>query len=353
MLPIPSPVDAHQVPDAEGVTPGEYHRLMLTAAAKAGVVGFGADGTIEGCTEVVPAERLYTDPRLDKLVTFTPEEIERCAASLRARGQVNEIHVLKVPNPHSDFPSRPEDLLIVDLDGMLLWRAAAQADLPDYRVRIHPFTGDYWRVILDAVGRKSRQFSLRQLTLGRLVKHALALHAQEHPEAEPLTITDVAPDIGYSSSYLSRCVDADNQPQPIIDLLETNQLTFEQVKNEILSIDDEAERIRVAQQIAAGERSTLAKPKTSPGQRITLPQNPMHWDAGDIVVDQHDLLLAHVDWEETTTASYALGVLLRDVKAVLAKLKIDYPAPFIRHLQTAIAAKEAQQLITEAASAYQ
>jgi hypothetical protein len=370
MTPIPQTTEMIPFTAPPVVVPEKqsgYIDAMIEAARLAQKPGWGADGTIKGIGdgEEVRSQRLWIDPNFP--IAFTQADLDQMRRALLTSGQQNVIHVVKLPNPEALASSHDgtteQDLLIADVDGALIFLAAAGTSLDSFRVAVKPYAGEYYQYLLGMADAKAQQYHLRRFEKGRLYLRSRAAYEAEqawrvqHGEP-PLKrfpgMRELSPRFGCASEQdLSACVQMAQFPDAIIALLNAGKITEDHMR-EMVALPPE-KRLEAAQQLAVASEET-GKPLLRPAARAALrlvSDTPKHTQVKWESVTQH-IPVASLWAAQATTADEELpvpviiGRLMHDMQYCLDALGDETPKAaqgFIKKARALLEEDAIRQLI--------
>lgn len=348
------------------VAPAEqsaYIQAMIEAAQIAQKIGWGADGTITGVVEEVRSQRLWLDPNFP--VLFSDDALQSAKRALLTTGQQSPIHVVKLENPAAQQRSHDgttdKDLLIVDIDGALVFMAAAGTSIDEFRVMVEPYDGSYYQLLLRMVSRKAQQHKLRRVEKGRCY-----LRAKDAYEAEqawrtqqgqsPLRrfpgLKELAPQFDcVSEADMSLCVAIADFDEETLQLADGKKLTDDQLR-ELVSVPAD-KRLALARQLAY-QQELIGKtlPREEVRQQIKLvagkpPKPAIRWESVTRPVVVSGFWTRNTAQEEVP-APVALGCLMHDVAYCLDATEKDLPKEaqgLVKKLRAILADPAMQDLI--------
>ncbi len=308
-----------------------YLSAMIEASKLANVPGFGAHGSIMGAWESVRSNQLWVDPNFP--IRFTEAEKAAARKSLvTARGtrkQQTPFHVLYMPNPKAKLPD--ENLLIIDIDGMLLFEATANSGIDEYYVIVEENQGAYFQVLTRMVAQKSQQHRLGRLEVGQMylrIQEARLLEQQAReakgmPSLPPLPAKDQqAAMFGMSESDFKICIMMAESPDEVIQLAIEGKLTEDQLREVASAIPDAQQRIDAARLIAEANTSA-GKPVSRSGVRETIKlakgeSSPVLWQESTQQIEI-DRLWGHAvpPTQQVIPAPVVIGRALHDIRFIL------------------------------------
>lgn len=262
----------HALPVTIPAQQDAYIHALIEAAHRAHKTGWGADGDITGFGEGenVRSQRLWIDP--DFPITFTEEDLTQARRTLLMGGQHAPFRVVKLPNPKAAARSfdgvSEQNLLIVDIDGVLLFTAAATTSIDQFRVRVEEYAGSYYMLLIRMLGMKAQQHVLRRVEIGRCylrIQHTYEVeqHYRKQHNEKPLplfpTFKELGAQIGINEVELKFCVTMADNPEELIRLAERKQLTEDQLREISGSLPDIQQRIDISLHIAQ-HNETQGKP---------------------------------------------------------------------------------------------
>ncbi len=344
-----------------------YIDAMIEAARLAQKPGWGADGIIRGIGngEEVRSQRLWIDPNFP--ITFAPADIDQMRRALLTGGQQNVIHVVKLPNPQaleaSHDGTTEQDLLIADVDGALIFLAAAGTSVDSFLVAVKPYAGEYYQYLLAMADAKAQQYRLRRFEKGRLyLRSRMAYETEQtwrvqHGEP-PLKrfpgMRELAPRFGCSSEQdLSACTQMAQFPDAIIALLNEGKITEDHMR-EMVALPPE-KRLEAAQQLAvAGE--AIGKPLLRPAARAALrlvsdaPKRPqVKWESVTQHIPMTSLWVTQAATiDEELPVPVVIGRLMHDMQLCLDALGDGTPKEaqgFVKKARALLDEEAIRQLI--------
>lgn len=352
----------------------DYVKAMITAAARAKKTGRGADGTIETIGELVPRTRMWVDKNFP--VKFSQEDIDTVRLAVLSTGkQENEIHVVKVENPAAKQRSHngitDQDLLIVDIDGALLFKATAGTNFDQYRVVIEVYSGGYFNLLLRMGNAKSQQYTMRRVDKGLLYLTAKATYETEivwrHEQGLGTierfpSMDEIAPRFGCSSkSDLSLCVtmaDTISSDADIALLADSGKISDDNLR-EIASAPATA-RLDIAQELAQVQSET-GKPASRDTARNVIKlrsdkpaRTPIPWNTVKTRVQVGSLWVAQApNAQAQVPVPTLIGQLLHDTEFCLDEAEQDLPKEaqsFVAKLRALLTSNDARELMAAAKS---
>ena len=127
-----------------------YIDAIIEAAHYAQKPGWGNDGTIKGMIEIVRSQRLWVDPNFP--VVFSNEDLLQAKRALISGGQQTPFRVVVIENPDAKARSHDgktdKNLLIVDIDGALIFQSAAGTSIDEFQVIVEQYDGSYYELML-------------------------------------------------------------------------------------------------------------------------------------------------------------------------------------------------------------
>lgn len=327
---------------------------IIEAFQEARITGFGGDGSVFNVVTTVRSHRLWISPHLP--VEYSAEELAAAKKSLVANDQRSPIHVLKIPDPTSRRPdgTTETDLMINDIDGALLFTAAATSADRDWLVIVDAFEGGYYKHIGNALSRKAQQHQMRPVEIGRAYLRMRDLYEAEeaylHARGGGLPKfpqqRDLAASLGMSESNFSRCIDLALQPEKIINMVQGEAITMDQMRD-LMSIPDVENRIAMAEQLADQNRqSHVVREDTRAAIRLVAPpkvKKSFDWRSVTAKIPLDDLLRPDPNLQEMDSA-LALALQLHNISIILEYIEVEKPGKVLSMLRKIVAEEEVQVL---------
>lgn len=365
----------------------ELYAAIHAAFEQARIPTFGGEGPVARVEVMVRSHRLWIDSALP--LSFPPADLAAARMTLSRGEQYGAIEVVQIPNPKGPpGPSGPteQDLLIVDVDGALLFTAALDQTDRDWRVVVVPWQG-YVAHLIAMQAKKAQQHRLTRLEAGRLYLYARrhyemqrAYNAKHHlpePEVFP-TLKTFGLRVGRREADMSLCVQMAEADPDLLDAVERGLVSEDQLR-ELASLTHAQQRAALGQLQQAtiigvdmGEQTLLpaAPPPVTPAEvpRATVrdiarqvktggradgpslpPPRGFGWAAPpDAQIDPLDLWVADAGMSiAPLPVQVVLGRLLHDVGVCLEHLPDTARGPVVHLLKKVISDAEVQQLIRD------
>lgn len=359
---IPFTVPALVVPDQQDA----LIEAMIEAAHRAKKTGWGADGDFNGVGdgEAILSHRFWVDPNFP--IIFSEDRLESARRALVAGGQQTPIRVVKLPNPdalkRSHDGTTDQDLLIVDIDGALIFKAAARTSIDQFRARIEVYEGAYYKLLLRMFNTKAQQYTLRRVEKGRGYQRAKAAFEAEQAwraqrKMQPLrhfpSYKEVAPQFGCASEAdMFLCAAMAGFDEEMLALAESGKLTEDQLR-ELAAPMDADKRLLLAGQLAQRQEVTgKPTPREDLRNQIRLaadkpPKPKVQWENVSHPVIVTGFWTRSTKQEEVP-ASVALGCLMHDVAFCLDETEERLPKEaqgLVKKLRAILAEPAMQDLI--------
>jgi hypothetical protein len=340
----------------------EYMEAMIEAAEYTKKTGWGKHGSIKKTIEGVRSQRLWIDPNFP--IVFSDEALSQARRSLLLSGQQNAIHVIELDNPEAKKRSHDgttdQNLLIVDIDGALIFQCAAETTIDEFDVEVEPYDGMYYKIMLRMTNMKTQQHKLRRVDKGRCYKRTRFAYDSEQAWRErtgqlPLpkfpSLKELAPQYDCKSeSELSLCISMSEFDDETIELAESGKLSEDQLR-ELASANSE-QRKAIAMQLAEKAEET-GKPATREETRQTVRlasgkiPKPVRWESMTRPVIVSGFWTRNTEQEEVP-APVALGCLMHDVGACLDATEEELPKEargLVKKIRSVLADPAMQELI--------
>ncbi len=329
-------------PEPPAITPTQsaYRTKLIDAAKLFDRTGWGNQGDIQGVEEDVPIRELLWNPY--NYLEYTREAIDAMAGSLQAMGQLEAIQVIYVDQPGVDAEGMPLGHNLI-IDGALRYLAARQIDWDHLRVKAQPWQTLTQSMLQFGVAKASAR-PLATWELGAIILSVRAVYehevqfyqrqGQKHPLKRFYTQAELAKRLGCVQSTVHRWLRLATQPEPIMDLLRTGDLSPAQAMEIVARYDDPAERVAIAAEVAEQSHDAPVPSKAIRGGVLRLENPPRPRTSPPIPSTQQDVsyltlwaprYITHTD-DGTTNGTFALACALHDSLTLLERLNLPHPA---------------------------